>query len=123
MTDKELIEVTATEVMGWNRGFLYDGRRISYDHLEKRWFDLLEEIPFNPLTNANHWMMVVEKLCSLFFEVRLYCSRKLFMCDIHREGYPVPADSWCAESQILGHAVCLAALEAVRSLKQLPDPL
>jgi len=53
MTDPELVEAVATEVMGWGKGkFMKDG-------VEQRWS---WELGWNPLTDWNNWREVEEKI-------------------------------------------------------------
>jgi hypothetical protein len=128
--DEQLIHDVAVEVMRWikddNCEFWregYQNPRCENKTLSIGMTDYNSEgeiycVPFNPLTNANHMMMVVEKLNSRYLEVRLHFTRgKKHLCDIVKEGYPVPMDSWCAMNIQMGKAVCLAAREAVRSVK------
>jgi hypothetical protein len=107
MDDIELIRNIAVEVMEWhicNTNQWYN----KYGQLE------FIEGSWNPLTNANHWMMVVKRLHKLGWFIQL--------------NNRVPSGEWSARlfkyqelnqplaiNEIIGHAVCLAALEAVRS--------
>jgi hypothetical protein len=90
MTDKEIIEAVATEVMGYT---------------EDEWTHTGSAHPtalvFNPLTNANHWMMVACKL-DMAFEIRRQPGSWLVIFN----GLIIK------EHSSIGHAVCLAALKA-----------
>lgn len=74
-------------------------------------------ILWNPINNANYWMMVVEKMRErgLDIEVKFYRLRqkRKVLVWITRDTYPVPMDSWGAEDIEPGRAVCMAALKAV----------
>jgi hypothetical protein len=117
MTDQELIDAVAIEVMGWEKIIsVYDqpGRRAYFYILngEQIYFDSHD---FNPLTNANHWMMVVEKMKTKIFSFKIWAYAVglytvTFTCDIQGD-----AASYTVKNKSIGRAVCLAALKAVRA--------
>jgi hypothetical protein len=118
LTDAELIEAVATEVMGCEKDFRqtysFGDYRISYNppyFLVSYKSDLWKK--FNPLTNANHWMMVVERLKNRY-HITIYIGN-LCNCELSDKNYPKSGDEFFKEHKSIGHAVCLAALEAVRS--------
>jgi hypothetical protein len=117
MTDQELIDAVAIEVM--------DGKHFRSRHPYMPWYwrftingKTEDYEDWNPLTNDDHLIMVIEKMKEKWFEVSLHFTRQISSCTIHKVGYPVPMDTWYAEHKSIGRAVCLAALEAVRNKKQ-----
>lgn len=127
MTDEELIMAVAQEVMGWTANqnlsvdadlhITGDGRLWwygSYTQQKQYSYTLATSEEWNPLLNANHWMMVVGRMRELGWEFTMYYGTD-------KDGL---IDEWaCFEkdnfsSKIygspIGHAVCEAALKAVR---------
>ena len=119
MTDNELIEAVAKEIMQWHldkqkaylpgvwrdKNGMWQGRESGEDM-------------FNPLTDMNHMMMVVERMrINYLMAIKIWSYAVgdyivTFCCDA--ETSPKP---YSAQHKSLGHAVCLAALEAVRQGK------
>lgn len=116
MDDKELIETVAVKVMGWHADdekFCWldvTGRRTAY-RLEagKSW-----KIYWSPLTDMNHAWMVVERMRDLGFNANI---------DIYQTGmdevefYQRSGKAFVSCKESIGHAICLAALEAKRGMK------
>src|SRR5574343_586578 len=104
MTDNELIEAVAVEVMGWHKSGSW--------MLDKD--DRLACYHFQPITNFNHSWKVVEKVCSGIFDgyeidYSLGWWSVAFRISGNLSLKPVSSD------KSLGHAICLAALEAKRA--------
>ena len=91
MTDSELIKRTAAEVMGWS---LFENQWYFVEQKYTRritGFELSGKYKWNPITDANHWKMVIEKLQSMGYKVEIRSIK-----------------------ENIGREVCLAALEAMR---------
>ena len=130
VTDEELIKAVAVEVMGWTH-FELDGKgrysKTNYAYIVDRDGSRLSdgywEIEWLPLTNANHWMMVVERMMELGW---------WFYADPNPHYYPkrhgeisydigffkIKCEKRLAEvcgcEKITGEFVCQAALKAVK---------
>lgn len=128
LKDEELIKAVALEVMGWEyikwEDFI---RRTSSRSIDPVYAPLMTWITkdglvgepnFNPLTNLNHAFMVVERMRELGFAVSL--------CNPWFDGASIERKEWSASffteknaihgrNQNIGHAICLAALKAVRN--------
>jgi hypothetical protein len=107
MTDQELIEEVAVKVMKWEcAGF--SQRKPVYSIKKKILFD------FDPINNANHWMMVVEKMRDKWI---------LSITDFNSDEWEIVFEHGHLDHRaviyhkLLGKAVCLAAREAVRGNK------
>lgn len=104
MTDQELIESVAETVMGWHK---HHDPNLKYWVNNKFAIQMLRD-DFNPLTNANHWIMVVDRMKELNFST--------FILNRWPNG-----TEWDARfvfnrsyfSSTPGHAVCLAALKTM----------
>ena len=115
MNDKELIEAVAVEVMGWDKIIsIYDQPgKMAYFYVigdEQVYFDHHD---FKPLTNANHWMMVVQSMRELEYRVWIGQSLDLWECGFSIACYT----KGFYRHQSIGHAICLASLEAVRATR------
>lgn len=68
MTNEELVRWAAEKVMGWEWQFSCyvdeDGKFVMWD---KDWL---------PITNPAHWMMVVERMRELGFDIEIYSIDK-----------------------------------------------
>lgn len=119
MTDSELIRAVADKVMGWrllpasgimNQNF-WEDRQENFKFWAEEGY---ESNVFNPLTNANHWMMVVERMRGLGwkgFRLQRFCLDKKFGVHFWKE---IEIDGPVVYAfGDLGHAVCEAALRAL----------
>jgi hypothetical protein len=104
MTDQELIEAVATKVMGWHREKSVSGIECYYNSDHDFMYALRTGKVFNPLTDANHWLMVVEKIKDIF-NINIGYVKGVWR--FNWNNYSISHKS-------IGHAVCLAALEAVK---------
>ena len=131
VTDEELVRAVAVEVMGWHDEGIHSLASGNYQGIRNWWIRCygLDEEPimpagdWQPLTNANHWMMVVERMRELGW---------WFYADPNPHYYPgrhgeisydigffkIKCEKRLAEvcgcEKITGEFVCQAALEAVR---------
>jgi hypothetical protein len=124
MTDQELIEQVSTEVMGW---ILVKGKTekvgeygvthyISGYWKENDKFKYYECV-WNPIINANHWVMIIEKMIKLDFAPELKWkpeSNKWCVIMWPGESHDDDKNAIAVYDIEIGKAVCLAALEAVR---------
>ena len=106
MDDEELVRRVAVEVMGWD----YDGAS-----WHEKGILLWRFNDWNPLTNANHWMQVVEQMVEIGWIFSASCK-------IDNDGLlqfaasfrnPKTEELHTQHGEPFGHAVCLAALKAV----------
>lgn len=126
MTDQELIEAVAVEVMeakiGYTKDCLVYGLKIGNG--SNHYFDGATAMAWNPLINANHWMMVIERMrdrgLSKTGGYDGVISFRKGNSD-YRVSYfnaqQTSVHDYFACHKSLGHAVCLAALKTVRSMK------
>lgn len=93
MDDQELIEEVAEKVMG---GMPFDG--------------------WNPITDANHWMMIVERILSnsIFSKVNMFYILGWWSCAFNT---PDVNEVCKSDEDSLGRAVCLTALKAVEGIE------
>lgn len=147
MTDQKLIEIVAVEVMGWKIISPYGEQiwvPKEIDYLKDRKFTYLPKSIWCPLTNANHRDMVVERMSYFNWSCHIHtpsCTEEikynLVQFRTHAPncqwqpkpdewGGPFPNSYICSHypkttdwvrHESIGHAVCLAALEAVRGAK------
>lgn len=120
MTDQELVRLVAEKVMEWrvepaeaiSLG-LNDEDIEEYCHKPEYWFDEQNKARtlkmFQPLTNANHRDMVVEAMRTKGY----WCRVLVLPTKIDVEFYQPDGNSGHDYHDDTGHAVCLAALEAV----------
>jgi hypothetical protein len=125
ISDEELINAVAVEVMGWQRKyievpFFVPDSFINKTVMRSFWFDgeinEISTIQFDPITNANHWMRIVEKMRELGF----------YLCfDALKTGYGArfwlyglePTPLTYISDRDPGKAVCLAAIDAIGVIK------
>ena len=113
MTDEELIEAIATEVMGWEHGI----KNQPDTYYEGFWFKdskrIIHKETWQPLTDANHRDMVVEEMIAKGFTLKLgrglTVQGLLTWARFTKEPY-----SSYHHDKNTGHAVCLAARDAMR---------
>jgi hypothetical protein len=110
MTDKELEKAIAVEVMGyyWCNA---EGYNLNIDRVAT---------PSNwrPLTNANHRDMVVERMRELGWYISIEPTPDRYLATILLYGIDETVSAIGGEKHKKpGHAVCLAALKAVRGKK------
>ena len=117
MTDDELISAVAEEVMGWKQytmshGFYHVGPQYGLDSSRK---EVAYDDTWNPLTNANHWIMMVERMIDLGWFVELSWlggSPDGWRARFHKLA---PTDNnFYAYDDKIGRAICLAALRLMR---------
>lgn len=114
MTDQELIEQVATEVMGW-----YISDKLYFDSKEQIAIGFATEAEeilcvFNPLINVNHAFMVVKRMKELGYKLELkQYGNYEYKCNFWKDGFVYSADN-----VFIGHAICLAALEVMRANKE-----
>lgn len=101
--DQELKDWIALHVMGWT------AHKFSEDIWSNEAGYVIRKNEWDPFCNLNHTFMVVNQVTIKGYKVIISSGRHLYYCDIRREDYPVPADTWYAEDrESLGIAVCLA---------------
>jgi len=114
MTDEELIKAVAEKVMGWE---FYPGET---NRIPDYWYDqnasrdyrfVMPTSDWNPLTNANHTMMVVERMRELGFN--FWIEAQVGTPWIVMFHMPLKGVVGRHEHENVGHAVCLAAIKAV----------
>lgn len=112
MNDGELVRAVATEVMGWE--IVPSMKPLTFCDQWGRYHtvELTSYPQFNPLTDANHMMLVVEVMVDSGHEVQIT------MPVGPKYQSEACVDSFSARHNNPGHAVCLAALEAVRGEKR-----
>ena len=112
MTDQELIRRMA-EMMGWvyipEKETLVGEYQVRQFEAAK-WVNEYGQFMFwafdwQPLTNANHWIMVVERMREKGWRI-IIKSYNLWEVEFWDKG------QYFAEHNMIGHAVCLAALKA-----------
>jgi hypothetical protein len=119
MTDQELIEAVGKEILGWKLVIMppgtmwidQQGENIEYG--EPRGLGTY----FNPLSNPNHWMMIVKKMNknNWSFEMTMRHNggnrAEFYNLETNKSHW------YDFDNKSIGHVICLASLEAVRSLK------
>ncbi|AKF92658.1 hypothetical protein NW801_13620 [Brevibacillus laterosporus] len=113
MTEQQIIETLATEVMGWviqddYRDHL-NPRKIYFDEINSKWIGYVED--WNPLEDLNHAFEVVEKLRGSIS----------ILVESFPDGYEGLARKEFGDCRVLAEisaktpqeAICKAAMEAV----------
>lgn len=119
MTDAELIEAVATEIMWPGEVIIWLAHPGQWQCLIDRYYN---NSTFNPITNLNHAFMVVEKMRELEWELILESHRntieKIYWVIFWKKFPPLNTKREIAEIRGLpGRAICEAALQAVREMK------
>lgn len=122
MTDEELIRQVALEVMGWHLSSDLWVNSKGERQAQAIWKpeDYCDCGTFNPLTNANHWMQVVERMRELGYWIKIsnniYRHPDIWKVWVNKET-PETFQDWTATNATIGHAVCEAALKAMKEEK------
>ena len=107
LQDSEFIRQIARKVMGWQpSNWLGDHWEVWRLGDGKGYIKCAD---FNPLTNANHWMMVVEKMREAGFNMVL----NTFIEKGWSVQFEKASDYYFKFHKSIGHAVCLAAIAAL----------
>jgi hypothetical protein len=123
MTDQELIEAVAVEVMGYETPDY--ANLINNLYWKRLNGSVILRTSFDPINNANHWMMVVNKIQEMNLGVEIYFNltkqikgQGKCYCKIYgKDGVIFYNGMRYIWQDSPGKAVCLAALEAVRGSK------
>lgn len=123
MTDDQLRDAVAVEVMGWE----WSDDQSTEDHPCRLYFTRgrsdvihIKATNWNPLTDWNHTMEVRDRLRSLgwWMELENECCIGCEGCILHHdpdEDEPTKEDISVRHEENPRRAICLAALQAVRS--------
>lgn len=126
MTDQELIEAVAVEILGWEKvGTQNNGwwsPKGQPDGIIVTQCDTSYGPGWNPITDMNHTMMVIERMRKCLFWFDIFdnynevgnLTDRAWYCNFTRKD---PKVRGYAKNKSIGHAICLAALEAVRSMQ------
>jgi hypothetical protein len=113
ITDQKLIESMANEVFRASKDNLNDSSKIMWCYDYDCWKTDEGDL-FDPINNANHWMMILERMRMLGFNGKI----EVYLTGMYEvEFYQRQGGSWVSCQELIGKAVCLAALEAVRGSK------
>jgi hypothetical protein len=128
LTDEQLIEAVAVEVFGATKDQFDETCQLFWDDVDEEWVVIQVHDDYEStfsLTNANHWMMVVERMIEKEF---LFAVATVYIVTLKADDppglyYRVEFRKPYKKGKIkdrksIGHAICLAALEAVRSQKK-----
>jgi len=118
MTDEELVREIAQKVMGWTRQHASASDKGNGYWIGNDAFEIIGQNMYritgdwNPLTNANHTMMVVERMRELGFNFKVWAYHDWKGIEVGFSKYRYPN---LTKSESFGHAVCLASLKAVEN--------